>query len=281
MRNRRRLVALILVTCWGSNVWSVPKRTESYKDLIEKANNLSLQKDRSQAVNILVTAIRRETIGSVASREMKSALQDISGSFLGDKAQQLFELALSLRKNDLSQSAGKISEALRIEADNTTLIAESARLQIARGECAVAADSLTKARRWNPYDDYLQLAAAQAAVCQGDASAFSAIRLVSDPKKSNVSKFWSLLEIEKAAQEKAELRARELLGLLAKTENRNPEISYWSWRLEKDPSLRTSAAQKYLMSCKNISASLFRQYMLDPMLCRRMSEVEAFLKTAG
>jgi hypothetical protein len=252
--------------------------SEGPADLIEKAYNLSLQKDRTQAVNILVTAIRREHPTSVAAKEMKSALQEISSAFFGDKAQQLYELSISLRKNDVNQAQARLSDAIRIEPDNLLLLNEAARIHISKGECGTAAEALQKHRRWNPFDEQTLLTAAQAEVCRSEWPAYTALRSQSDVKKGPYALYWAGLEIEMALQEKSEARAKENLELVRKEDPEYPELGYWIWRTEKDNQRRKNGAQQYLLMCKKISAALFRRYLVDPNYCRRTAEVESYLK---
>lgn len=257
-----------------------PQR-EGPKDIIEKAHNLSLQKDRTQAVNILVSAIRRENPNSAVAKELKSVLQDVSGFFEGDKAQQVYELALSLKKNDLNQSQAKITEALRFEPDNLLLLNEAARLQIMKGDCSNASEAMARHRKWNPYDEQSLLVAAQAAVCQGDWPAYAALRSQADNRKGPYATSWAALEVERAIKERADVRAKEALAVLQKADPAYPEIPYWQWKLETERSRQLASAQKYLMSCKNVSAAQYRRYMMETSICRRTAEVEAFLKAAG
>lgn len=274
-------IGLFLFLISSQFAWATPspRRTiEGPAELTEKAYNLTLQKDRTQAVNILVTAIRREAPGSTNSKELKSALQEVSGLFLGDKAQQLYELSLSLRKTDTNQAQGKLNEALRIEPDNLQLLNESARLQILKGDCSAAGESLAKWRKWNPYDEQTLLTSAQAAVCQSDWPAYAGFRSLADSRKGAFAKFWYSLEVEKSLKENSESRAKEALDLLHKEDASFFETAYWDFRTIKDPAQKMAAAQKYLTNCKNISAAQFRRSLMEPFFCRRTAEVESFVK---
>ncbi|HWU44304.1 MAG TPA: hypothetical protein VN132_12725, partial [Bdellovibrio sp.] len=88
-------------------------KAETYKDIIEKAYNLSLQKDRQQALNILLSALQKETRPQNIA-ELRKVLSDVSHVFFSDKAQQLYETGISFRKTDLNQAQTKLTEALRI-----------------------------------------------------------------------------------------------------------------------------------------------------------------------
>lgn len=268
----------ILATSFSSA--AEKKKTENYRDIIDKASNLALQKDRAQAMNVLLAALKREPPNSAATQELKTALQEISVLFLNDKTQQLYELGLSLKRTDLNQAQAKIGEALRLEPDNAILLNESARIQMAKGDCNGAFESMTKQRKTNPYDETSLLVQAQAAVCAGETTTYATLRPAFSAK-TGAPLPWLYLDLERSLKEKAELKAREAAEKAKKLDPHHPELSYWMWRIEKEPTKQLGHAQKYLTVCKNLSAGTYRQYMMDPMLCRRTAELETFVKNSG
>lgn len=259
---------------------SEKKKTENHKDIIDKASNLALQKDRAQALHVLLSALKRESAGSSAAAELKTALQEISNLFLAEKTQQLYELGLSLKKADPAQAQMKISEALRLEPDNALLLIENARLLMARGDCPGASEAIQKQRKLNPQDEVAILVQAQAAACQGDWQGYATAKAAA-ATKSAPSQSWLFLELEKALKDKSENKAKEIFEKARKADARHPDLTYWSWRIEKDPARQQALAQRYLTVCRNLSAGVSRQYMMEPMLCRRTAEVETFMKNAG
>ncbi len=253
-------------------------KAETYKDIIEKAYNLSLQKDRQQALNILTAAIARES-RPLAQAELKKAALDVAHVFLSDKAQQLYETSLSLKKADLSQATSKLAEAQRIEPDNLTIVIESARLQIAKNDCSNAQEGLAKSLKLVSFDEELKLTNAQAQACSGQWLEFAKNPESVDAKKSPFQKYWMALTIEQQLKLKNLTKASEFSLNLTKLDAKYPEAHYWGWKVSQ--ALKKSnveLAQKYVMACKNISASQYRQYMIDPMLCRRTTEVEGDIK---
>jgi tetratricopeptide (TPR) repeat protein len=243
------------------------RRAETSKDIIEKAYNLSLQKDRSQAINILVNAIKQENLNGGNTAELKKALQQVSYLFYSDRAQQAYELALSLRKTDLTGAQQKLNEALRMEPDNLSLFVELQRILLAKGDCSAALDGVTKERQQDPFDENLVLLQAQAQMCLGKGDAFAKTKELADTRKSALAKYWINLEIDQATNDKNVPKAKELLSLLAKMDPKYPAVDYWQWRLAA-PAAKAEAAQKYLKDCKNISPMTYRQYMTDVNLCR-------------
>ncbi len=254
-------------------------RSETYKDIIEKAHNLSLQRDRQQALNILTTAIRRET-KPAAIAELKKTVNEIGNFFFSDKAQQLYEVGVSLRKTDLSQALSKLNEASRIEPDNVAIVTELSRLMIAKNDCSNANELLTKQAKLSPYDEELKIALAHALLCQGQT--LEAGKLMDNKengKASPYAPYWLALEVDRYVRSKNPIKAQETWTILEKADPKYPEISYWRWKVDiLSKKTNAEAAQKYVMTCKNISASQYRQYMIDPMLCRRMVELENELK---
>lgn len=253
-------------------------KSETHKDIIEKAYNLSLQKDRQQAMHILLNAIRNEARPQNIA-ELKKVVMEVTSIFFSDKAQQLFETGVSLRKNDVSQALEKVLEASRLEPDNFTIINEMARLQIAKGDCKSAQEAVQAQLNFVSFDEDLKLSLAQALICQGKWTDYQKIVDSVSIRKSSQQKFWLALEVEKFIAQKNYSKAQETLISLKKVDEKYPELSYWSWRISQLQKKRNNEeAHKYVMACKNISANQYRQYMIDPMLCRRTSEVETELK---
>ncbi len=278
----RSWVLVMVVFLHFMQALAAEKRTaEGPTDVIEKAYNLSLQKDRIQSVGILHTALKRESSNSAAAKSLRAAIQEIGGLFFSDKAQQLFELGLSLRKTDPGQATAKISEALRLEPDNIQLLTELARLQVLKGDCAGAADGMAKTRKWDPTDEFVLLVSAQAAVCQGDIPAFAVIRAQAEGKRGPLGRNWLALEVERALKEKSEARAKEALEALKKTDPEYPEIQYWAWKLEPGLGAKRNLAQKYIANCKSLSPGSFRRYMIDTLVCRHVGDAELESEASG
>ena len=253
-------------------------KSETYKDIIEKAYNLSLQKDRQQALKILASAITRETRPQ-AIAELKKTAQDISTLFFSDKSQQLYETGISLRKTDPAQGLTKITEAQRLEPENSAIVNELAKLLIIKGDCSAALDAVTKQLLLIPYDDELRLSQGQSYACLGQWIDYQRVFDAADGKHSSLQKYWLLLEIDRYFKVKNYAKTQEILTQAKKLDPKYPEFFYWSWKIDQALLKKTTEeAQKYVMTCKNISASQYRQYMIDPMLCRRLLEVETELK---
>lgn len=257
-------------------------KTETYQDLIEKAYSLSLQKDRTQAVNLLVSAAKKENRKSGPPKELLTALQEVSGVFYSDKAQQLYELALSLKSGDPNLAGQKLSEAARLEPENQQITMEQIRLQIGTGDCDGA---LRQAKKWierNPFSEELRLIAAQSALCAGQVNEYQLIRGQADLKKSGLEIFWQTADLEHAERVGLLAKGREQASALQKADSTFPETYYWLWKFEKALKLpEERSGLKYLAACKNLSSRSARQYQAEPRLCRRTGEVEQGTKKPG
>lgn len=264
---------ILIISIFSQNGFSESKKRETYKDIILKANNLSLQKDRAQAINLLVGAIKSETVLNKEKAELKNALQLISHLFYYDKSQQLYELSLSLRRTDITQALEKSMEALKIEPDNLSILCENARQLIIKKDCKSAEELLLSAKNLNPYDEQLNLSFAQSQICLGKTNVV--LNTGIESKKNEISRQWSLLEIERLYQNKDYAKIITLLKDYKSMDRKNPEFYYWDWKVSSDK----LSAQKYVINCKELSTHAFRTYLLDPMLCVRTNEVENYLKT--
>lgn len=253
--------------------------TETYKDIIDKSLHLSVQKDRTQAIQILVKSIQKESKKSGPTKELVGALEDVATVFYSDKAQQLFELAISLRMNSPSIALQRLTEALRLEPDNLQIELEQIRLHVILNECSKAESLTASLQQAIPFLESIQLMATQVALCQGQFDKAAQLRAGVDTKKSAMAIFWYSTEADQALRSNQPSRALELASAMQKIEPRFSESHYWQWKAENE--LKKSSeksAQNYLNSCKGLSARHFREYLAEPTMCRRVSEVETSLK---
>ena len=247
---------------------------ETYKDIIDKAYSLSLQKDRGQAILLLVNSIKKETKKTSAPRELFNALDQVSTIFFSEKAQQLYELGLSLKTSDTQVSLVKINESLKLESDNYLSLVSQMQIMLANGDCSSALEQGKKLHEINLYYEPLDLIVGQAAVCAGQFETYLQIKNKIDFKRSSLTLFWHILEVEYLNKTAAYQRAKDMLSYVQKTDPNFPEADYWQWKLSTD----TKAAQKFVSGCKSLNAKLSRKYLPEPMLCKRIAEVESFLK---
>lgn len=255
-------------------------KTETYLDVVEKAYNLSLQKERSQAILLLVNSIKKESKKNPkAVKDLSKALEQISSIFYSDKAQQLFELGISLRLSDPGLAAQKINDAIKLEPDNLSNNLAQMRLQIAGGDCGGALGAAKKTKEINPFSEEIDLIISQAAVCAGQFETYQQLKTYIDDKKSPLARHWMSVELEYLFKNGLFPRGLELVSGIQKTEPQYPEPYYWQWKLEIEVKGKPElAAAKYVNLCKTLSSRALRDYMAEPLLCRRTQEVENFLK---
>lgn len=248
---------------------------ESYLDLIEKAQNLILQKDRQQAINVLLAGLKQDPKNKVATIELKKKVEELGSLFLSDKAQQLYETSLSFKRKDLQQALQKINDALRVEPDNVQIMTESARLLIVKGDCNAALDQILKTYKKNTYDEQIVLTMAQVHLCLAAMDQYFSIRANEDPKKITENIDWMNLEIQRFIFEKDKVKAKDLFVRLQKRDSKNPQLLYWQWKISKlEGKEDASLIEKYKLTCNNVSARIFRTYQRDPYFCNKQIEME-------
>ncbi len=263
-------VVFLFLTDWSI---AAPK-TENHTDLISKAQNLILQKDRLQAMNVLIAGLKKENPKSIAYVELKRNLEDLSQLFISEKAQQVYELAITLKKTDINASTQKLTEALRIEPDHLTLLIDLSRNQLVKGDCNSAQDTISKSIQLIPFFEELKLLQAQVYICANQLIEYNQLRATVDIKKTNLVSQWQLVDIEKYDKKGQTNAALEAINVFKNLKLNHPEIYYWSWKLSKN----TADGYKYINECKKMSTGAYRQYLMEPQLCRRLSEVESELK---
>ncbi len=253
------------------------KNRETSAEIIQKAQNLILQKDRRQALEILNEALKSERPNGHGFKELKKTITELSHIFIGEKNQQLYELSLSLKRTEPAQALTKIIDALHFEPENLTLLLETARQNLTKGDCKAALETTLKAQTLNPWDDELTLVLAQVKICQNDLPGFVTIK--EGANNSNSLPWWAL-EIEKAIKEKNLQRAKEALSQMKKLDKNYPERHYWAWKIDLEQKTNNfESAQAYKNECQNLTVPFYRRFILDPRLCSRIADVEAFLKT--
>ena len=258
-----------------SGIFKSYAEVDSYKESMEKAENLILQRDRDQAIQVLLNALQKEK-NKATVLELKKKIEELGSVFLSDKAQQYFETALSGKRKNISQSLSKMNEASRVEADNIQIVSELVRLHILKGDCNKAQDLILKHYNKNKNDENILLSMAQIQQCLGAMDQYFSVRSYVDTKKIVESYDWQILELQREIFEKDKLKAKERLANLLKMDAKNPQNLYWQWSLEKlENRERNSFREKYNLSCNNISVGSFRKYMKDPYFCNKQSEMEA------
>lgn len=261
---------------------SAPSNSEPLKQTIEKAHNLSIQRDRFQATRLLVSLVKSDEKKYSKNQELLRELEQISTVFYTDKGQQTFELAFSLKSNDTSASLAKLQESLRLEPDNVTILRALSRHYLGQKECSQAQAHALRAQEVNPYAKETKLILAQVYACSDKKEDYFILRATQDEKYLNSNIYWLVLEAEVLLKNKQTEKARDVATQAAKLDPKFPEAAYWLWQSSLEtPTLANKEAQKYMTLCKALSERSGRHYREEPFLCKRMTESEAFLSKPG
>ncbi len=237
------------------------------RKLIEQAYDLYLQKQRSQALQLLTPLVKKK------NKQAVSSFEDIAKGFLTDEAHQQYERALTQKRLDPQSALASLNKALAVEPDQVLVLCERARLQIVLGACSAAQKEVLP---WlKTYEDLAEasLLRAQLAKCAQDEF----------PTKFDVkgplAVHWRILEAQRWLHLREHKRAQEILELNRRQAPDFPETHYWMMKLAgTDRILLEASAQNYLKTCRQLSSQKERAYSEEPFLCRRSQEVEAELK---
>lgn len=268
------LVLLLSLSCFARAA-----NTETYRDIIEKAQTLSLQKERGHALQLLTSSLTRESKKGPAPKELVTALEEVASLFLSDKAQQLYELALSLRENEPQLALQKLADAAKLEPDNLQIQLEQFRVSSILGNCNEAGAAILRLYESLSTLEVVRLAAAQAQLCRNQLDDAQKIRNGFDFRKSPLMPVWTSTDVEILLRQKKGDKALESLAQAQKVDPDFPETYYWQWRAEQDlKKVSEKPGPKYVALCKSLSPRSYRRYLAEPFLCRRVQEVESSLK---
>jgi hypothetical protein len=255
---------------------------ESYRDLISKAHNLTLQRDRLQATQVLVHGLQRETKNSFAYKELLQSLDELSGLFYTDKAQSLNSLADSLTETKPKEATEHYQEALRLEEGNLSILKSLARTQLQQGDCDHADGAVKLAEGIHPYSAEVKLLRLQVLDCQKNIEALGAALSAKDLDLEGVERFAKGLQAKELLRKKDLRKAKSLIAAWETAAPDYPEVWYWKWQLSllQEPADHTSAV-RYVQLCQNLSPRKKKSYNLDLELCKGREKAEAFLKSNG
>lgn len=236
-----------------------------------------MQKDRTQAVMILESALHKENHKPSIILELKKTVQKIIRLFISDKAQSVYELSLSYLPKDMAMAIQKMNEASSLEPDNLLIQAQTIRFMLNKKDCGGALNYAIRnnLKRWLEIDPEVELIFAQIDVCDNKYAAVKAFFSQKDYKKNPFLKQWTLLEVLRTIEERNFSRAKELLTDLFKNFPDDIEAHYFDWKLNLiSESKSKSSGSKYLLSCKSLNSQKVRENIYDPWLCTRTNEIE-------
>lgn len=247
-------------------------RSETYKDLISKAQVLLLQKDRAQSINILLMGLQKEDSKSIGFQELAKKLYKVSHMFLGESAQSTFELAITLDKSNKKLAIDKLNEALAIEPQNLQIIKGLVLRYLSDNSCSKAQKLMESFKQINPYDPELISYEVHLSVCQKDHARIEVLKKENKDKDGDhtAAEIWVL----------AEYRLNPNSSLLNTEMNQKldmgyPEILFSKWKYNETKALEKNIlAETYLQKCKIWKTPYFGTNFPDPWVCTNIKEVE-------
>ncbi len=252
---------------------------ENHQDLILKAQNLSLQQDRLQASQVLVRGLQRESRHSQAFKELSRALDELTGVFYTEKAQNAFAAAESLAESKPRDAIDSYNEALKIEDRNVTVLKALSRVHLRLDECDRAESRVKLAEDTNPFSGEIKLLRLQVLACQKNFDELASRLQSAEGDLEDLKKFTHAMRVQEHLKTKDVRKARTEIAEWETRMPDYPEIFFWRWEISKiagSPD-RTDAA-RYLQLCQNLSARKRKSFALDVNLCRGRELAEAFLK---
>lgn len=250
---------------------------ESYLDIISKAQNLTLQRDRLQATQILIRASKVEKPGSVAQRQLRQTLTTLAEVLYTEKGQQLFELGQSLAEPKLAVE--KFAEALVLEPGNTKIMKNLARAKLRAQECSEALAASDKALEVDPCSPELQLVRLQALQCQGEQETAHAYLLSQTENLRALRPAFELAVLRDLMGQKHWLDVRRKANEYKNLDKDFPEFHWVLFRAGQElKAADIQSGERYLRACQTPALEkIRRRYEIEPSLCLAQREVEKIL----
>ncbi len=247
---------------------------ETYRDLITKAQNLSLQKDRLQATKILARATAKEK--GPSRKELILALKELAEIFYSDKGQQTFELGRSLDDTAPSNAVDRYNEALALEPNNTSILKALARSYVGLNSCDKGLESANQGLAINPFDEELVLLKAQNNVCLNKTEYSKLVSELSDVMKTNLKLHADFLKAKALYGEGKFPAAEAQFDKTLTLDPKFPESHFYLGLLkQKSGKDATEHFQKYVNLCSDLSGEKKRKYRPEPKLCAEKTKAEA------
>lgn len=259
-------MAAIVATLFCHTAHAKKANKESYLDIVEKAQNLVINKDRSSAVALLNQAILKEGTKSSSGKELIKFLNQITHVFLLESTQQLYETAMSNWITNYAVALEKLNAAYKSEPENLSVISLKVRAHINTGDCSEAKNFIKKFDELNPYDEDMSLLYAQVYICEKKYEDFYKLYQVSGI--DNLA-WLSILILYQSVTQPSQMPT--LFEKIKKIDKNFPELYYWEWKFTN---AKQDFAKKYLNVCKNMSDLNKRSLIKIIYLCGGLSEVE-------
>ena len=253
-------------------------QTESYRNLIEKAQNLSLQHDRLQASQILTRAIAKEPKNSPVYKELSRSLEELMSAFYTERAQSVFVSAESNLPAKPREAIDGFSESLRLEDGNLTVLKALARTHLTLAECEKADGFVKAAEAVDLYSPEVQLLRLQVLDCLKSPLLVEKLFPL-DFTLAALEPWVHGMQMRDLLRRDDEKKAKTILAEWKAAAADYPEVSYWTWKLSSATyKPDREAAQRYSQLCQNLTPRKRKSYNLDVDLCIGKEAVDTFLK---
>lgn len=279
------LVSLCTFFVWPHFIWTVgwskevTKSLETYRDQIGKSQVLLLQRERLQSAQLLISAIDREAKNSNAYEELKKALKKTSDTFFTERAQQTYELGLSLYITNKSQSLDRLNESLMQEPLNGLLLRSLAFVALSQRDCSSAQGFLAEHRKINPVEPELEKLHLLERICFKNKTERPHLLAILE----SVGAERAFLQVNRVrigfdeTTEKKALKSETEVKTNAAPNDDYPEVTYVGWRNQVDQDKKKILANRYKSLCQS-AVSFDKAYSwMDPWVCENRKEIEEFL----
>jgi hypothetical protein len=255
---------------------------ETYRDLIQKAQNLTLQRDRLQTSQVLLRGLQRENRGSAGFRELAKALDELTSVFYTEKAQTAYAAGDSVIEDKPKDAIDHFLEAQRLEDGNVSTLKELARAYLILGDCAKAEVPMKAAESLNPYSGEIHLLRLQALECNKSYDALTSKLATVDPDLEPVERFVKGISMRDLMRRSELKKARALLSTWEAQAAAYPEVQFWRWQISRQGGVvDRGAAVRYLQACQNMTPRKRKSYILDVDLCKGKDAIDTYLRESG
>ncbi len=257
---------------------ALPSEQSNYKEIIARAQQLSLQQARSEAQQMLLTGIQKEK-DLKGRAALITTLKKLSEIFYTDKAQKLYEQGNVLIRQKPAEAMKAFKAVLEIEPKNTKVLTTLGRTYLLLGQCKDSLETSHVLDGLNPFNNENFLLQIQARTCLQDFES-----LEKDIEEKDVREPAIGLHLNLALAQmhyfKGELgESFKYLQRAEKISEAFPENYYWENQiLEKLNKPATESAKKYVKLCKTLARSDWAKFEYEPRMCQEYKSIEAKLE---
>lgn len=243
--------------------------------VIERAQSLTLKKNRQEAAKLLNETIKNLPPSSKNKPRLVDTLKKVSEIFITDKGQKFFE---SGEANLLAQpdfAIRQFGEALQLEDDNLLILNGLARAHLSKQDCRAAQGYVQRARQLHPLASEPAIFELKTLLCVQDFTSFQKLGKDLPPLNKWEESFVQYLSAQDLIHQKANRKAFDTLLKVTEENPQFPEpyfvLSQLAKTLERDGD---TWLQRYASLCKNVTSRDRKRYSLEPRLCANLKEAQ-------